>query len=514
MRLLKIKSKEGLGEGMTRNEYSGTYEENYRPQFHFSPQMNWMNDPNGMVFYEGEYHLFYQYHPHSTIWGPMHWGHAISKNMVEWEHFPIALEPDEHGVIYSGSVVVDRKDTSGFFNGESGLVAIYTNTDKYPESEKSRQRQSIAYSSDRGRSWVKYEGNPVLIDESIIDFRDPKVFWHEATCKWVMVIAAKDRVRFYTSPDLKSWTFASDFGAEDGSHLGVWECPDLFELTVDGDNNNKQVVLIVSIGGNPAYSEGSRTQYFIGSFNGTHFVNRNAPETVLWLDFGRDNYAGVSWSDIPEEDGRRIYLGWMSNWKYARVTPTEVWRSAMTIPRELKLKSTEEGIRVYQTPIVELQQLRKDKHFFENVTIGDGCDVLKEIEDDVLEIIAEFELGSANEFGLKVRKSEMEETVVGYDSEQKSIFVDRSSSGVTDFFEFFAGKHEASLQPLVKKVRMHIFIDRSSVEVFGNEGEVAITEQIFPDASSRALELYAKGGSATLVSMEVYTLDSIWRRKI
>jgi fructan beta-fructosidase len=487
------------------------YTEKYRPQYHFSPEKNWMNDPNGMVFYEGEYHLFYQYHPHGTTWGPMHWGHAVSKDLVYWEHLPIGLAPDEHGMIFSGSAVVDWNDSSGFFEGNSGLVAIFTHADTYPETNRGRQRQSIAYSNDHGRTWIKYVGNPVLQEEHITDFRDPKVFWHRETNRWVMVVASGQTIRMYTSLNLKSWEFASEFGEADGSHQGVWECPDLFELPVDKDPNQKKWVLFVSIGDDPNLPEGSRTQYFTGVFDGKNFVNDNSPETVLWIDHGRDNYAGVSWSDVPNKDGRRMYIGWMSNWRYANVTPTKEWRSAMTLPRVVELQSTEEGIRLVQKPVQEMQCLRVDHLSFQKEEVKQGANLLENVKSNTFEILAEFELSTATEFGFKVCKGANEETIVGYDVKNQRVFVDRSHSGEAAFHKAFAGKHENKLVPENNKITLHIFVDQSSVEVFGNQGRVVITDLIFPRAENKDIELYVKEGDVTLHSLEFYTLKSTWR---
>jgi fructan beta-fructosidase len=487
------------------------YTEKYRPQYHFSPEKNWMNDPNGMVFFNGEYHLFYQYHPHGTTWGPMHWGHAVSKDLVHWEHLPIGLAPDEHGMIFSGSAVVDWTDTSGFFGGEAGLVAIFTHADTYPETNRPRQRQSLAYSKDQGRTWEKYDSNPVLKEEHIMDFRDPKVFWHRETNRWVMVVAAGQTIRMYTSKNLTSWEFTSEFGEGQGSHQGVWECPDLFELTVDRDSNQKKWVLIVSIGDDPNLPEGSRTQYFIGEFDGQNFVNDHSPETVLWMDHGRDNYAGVSWSDIPIKDGRRMYIGWMSNWRYANVTPTKEWRSAMTLPRVLDLQSTENGIRLVQNPIQELQSLRVDHTSIQNVVVKPGTNLLENVKSNTFEIVAEFELNRATEFGFKVCKGANEETIIGYDVENQMVFVDRSHSGEATFHTAFAGKHESKLLPHNNKIRLHIFVDQSSVEVFGNQGQVVITDLIFPSEEHKEIELYVKDGEVILHSLELYTLKTTWR---
>ncbi|WP_317851413.1 glycoside hydrolase family 32 protein [Neobacillus bataviensis] len=487
------------------------YTEKYRPQFHFTPERNWMNDPNGMVYYNGEYHLFYQYHPNGTTWGPMHWGHAVSKDLVHWEHFPIGLAPDKHGAIFSGSAVVDWNDTSGFFEGGSGLVAIFTHADTYPDSDRPRQRQSLAYSKDNGRTWEKYQGNPVLQEESITDFRDPKVFWHRETNQWVMVLAAGQTIRVYTSKNLIAWEFASEFGEGHGSHIGVWECPDLFELPVDGDSNQKKWVLFVSIGNDPNYIEGSRTQYFIGDFDGKTFFNHQDPELTLWIDHGRDNYAGVSWSDVPAEDGRRIYIGWMSNWRYANITPTKEWRSAMTIPRVLGLKKTEEGIRLVQNPIDELQSLRHEKIVIENEIVAPGKNLLANVKSNTFEIIAEFEVGSAAEFGFKVCKGAHEETIVGYDLVKQTLFVDRTNSGEAAFHEDFAGKHESHLLPANNKVTLHVLVDQSSIELFGNDGVTVITDLIFPNQDSKQIELYAKNGEVKLNSLELYTLKTVWR---
>lgn len=480
----------------------------FRPQFHFTPKDQWMNDPNGMVFYEGEYHLFYQYHPESTVWGPMHWGHAVSQDLVHWEHLPIALAPDEHGAIFSGSVVVDKHDTSGFFGGKSGLVAIFTHHDTKPGTDLTRQRQSIAYSTDRGRTWIKYANNPVLIEEALPDFRDPKVFWFNPQQSWVMVIAAGDDIRFYKSPNLKDWTYSGEFGVGQGSHDGVWECPDLFELPVDGDTINKRWVLIVSIGEEANFLEGSRTQYFIGSFNGDTFVPEESPAPLLWLDHGRDNYAGVTWSDVPEQQGRRLFIGWMNNWKYANVIPTSNWRGAMTLPRELTLTAELEGVRLLQKPIRELQAQRRSEQnwaAFElshsEITVTHG---------DLLEIIAEFEFDDELEFGLKLRVSETEETIVGYSTHEQLLFIDRSRSGDVDFHGDFACKHSALLKAETGNIKLHIFVDRSSIEAFANDGKLVMTDQIFPLSSSTGIKLYAKDGSVKVKSLTIHTLHSIF----
>lgn len=495
----------GVGEIMMNN-----YIEKYRPQFHFTPPAKWMNDPNGMVYFEGEYHLFYQHHPDGTTWGPMYWGHAISSDLTHWEHCPIALKPDENGQIFSGSAVVDWEDTSGFFGGKPGLVAIFTHADAYPDSGRPRQRQSLAYSLDKGRTWTMYEGNPVLSNEQMTDFRDPKVFWHAPKQKWVMVLAAADRVQIYNSTDLKEWIFASEFGVSEGSHDGVWECPDLIELPVDGNADVTKWVMIVSIGDHPQFPEGSRTQYFIGSFDGNTFTNDASPETVLWLDHGRDNYAGVTWSDVHTPDNGKLFIGWMSNWKYANLTPTVSWRSAMTLPRVLYLKTGASGVRLVQEPVTELQKLRLQAQSWNERTISPDYNLLSDVQSGQYEIECEIDMADAEEVGFKLRRSDREETVVGYNIAAQTLFVDRSKSGESGFHDAFPCRHGVQFELQNGRLKLRMFVDHSSIEVFANDGEAVITDQIFPEPSSTGLELYAKDGEAKVISLTLYPLMSIY----
>lgn len=486
-----------------------TYKEQYRPQFHFSPEEKWMNDPNGMVFFNDEYHLFYQYHPFGTTWGPMHWGHAVSKDLIHWEHLPIALYPDELGAIFSGSAVVDWKNTTGFFEeNKPGLVAIYTSAGTYPNSDRPLQQQSLAYSKDNGRTWVKFEGNPVLSDVNITDYRDPKVFWHEATNKWVMVLATGQTITIYTSLNLKDWEFASEFGHTAGSHDGVWECPDLFKLPV-GEEQDRWV-MIVSIGDNGQSKEGSRTQYFIGQFDGTTFVNDHDDSTILWLDYGRDNYAGVSWSDV--QDGRSIYLGWMSNWRYANQVPTEEWRSAMTLPREFFLTTTEAGIRLFQKPVAEVQTIRKESESYPDTAIESGRNVSVPVNNSLLELTVEFEKVSSSQFGFIIQHSEEEKTVIGYSAVEEKLFVDRTLSGDKSFSTSFPAVQEAPLKLDNQRLKLQLFLDTSSIEVFANDGEVAITSLLFPRESGQELILFSNEGTTNVLELKVTELDSIWNK--
>ncbi|WP_283153799.1 glycoside hydrolase family 32 protein [Guptibacillus hwajinpoensis] len=485
------------------------YSENHRPQFHFTPESNWMNDPNGMVYFNGEYHLFYQYHPYSSVWGPMHWGHAVSKDLIHWEHLPIALKPDQNGAIFSGSAVVDWDDTTGFFNGQSGLVAIFTHADTYPGSDRPRQRQSLAYSSDNGRSWTLYKGNPVLSEPRILDFRDPKVFWHKETNRWVMVIASGQSISIYTSLNLIDWEFASTFGEKEGSHQGVWECPDLFKLPVDNDPSKHKWVLLVSLGDHPDVDSGSKTQYFIGEFDGKTFRNDHHPDHVCWLDHGRDNYAGVTWSDLPDHDGRRILIGWMSNWRYANETPTEGWRSAMTIPRELVLKSTLAGVQLTQLPVTELKNIKEPLVLVKEQKITSGENVLSGIHENTLEITMDLNPGSSEVVGLKVLKSDNEETVIEYNAKTEMLTFDRTQSGDSSFHASFACKQTIKMNSPHDRLQLTVLIDRSSIEIFGNSGETVVTNLVFPKEDSNGLELYSSDG-IFIHSMEINRLKSVW----
>jgi len=490
------------------------YKEKYRLQYHFSPKENWMNDPNGLVYFKGEYHLFYQYTPFSNTpeFNKMHWGHAASKDLTHWEELPVALYPDENGAIFSGSIVVDWNNTSGFFNDEPGLIAIYTSHDIYPETDRFRQRQSIAYSKDDGRTWINYEENPVLSDLTATDFRDPKVFWFEDTKRWVMVLATAQTISFYTSPNLIEWRFVSEFGETAGSHACFWECPDLFKLSIDNDEGNQKWVMLVSVGDTKDSKEGSKTQYFIGHFDGTTFVNDNSDETILWLDYGRDNFAGVSWSDMPVQDGRRIYMGWMSNWHYAQQIPTEYWRGAMTLPRELSLTSSDLGVSLIQKPLLELSTIRKNISHYQEQTIESNNPFWYSLSHSSIEINIEFEKISSNYFGITLQHSDSEKTMISYDAQLDKLFVDRTNAGESGFSPSFSSIREAPMKMIAGRIKLQIFLDASSVEVFANDGGVVITSLIFPSEPCQKIGLISNGGSTKLVSLTLTELDSIWNK--
>ncbi len=468
------------------------FNEPYRPQFHFTPAANWMNDPNGMVYYDGEYHLFYQNHPEGNVWGPMHWGHAISTDLVHWEHMPVALAPDSLGTIFSGSAVMDLENTSGLGTDEApAMVAIFTYHDA-AGAEAGRedfQTQGIAYSTDKGRTWTKYEGNPVLKNPGIRDFRDPKVAWVETAPQqgeWIMTLAVKDKISFYSSPNLLDWTFKSDFNPDWAAYGGVWECPDLFTLTTE--EGEEKWILFVSINpGGP--NGGSATQYFIGDFDGGNF-NVESSE-IKWLDYGTDNYAGVTWSNIPDSDGRRLFIGWMSNWNYANIVPTEIWRSAMTLPRSLHLINKDNEFLVASKPVVELEKIRSSSESFSDTHIA--------LTGELVELELQPEEG---DFSVEFSNAAGEKLLITKVGEQLTL--DRSISGETDFWNGFGKVHHAPISS-AKADKVHIFLDKSSIEVFINDGETVMTDIIFPTKPYTDLKLAGFGQTNTL-----YYLESIW----
>ncbi len=494
---------------------STVYSDSHRPQFHFSPPEKWMNDPNGMVFYNGAYHLFYQYYPDSTVWGPMHWGHAVSKDLVHWDHLPVALFPDSLGYIFSGSAVVDWKNTSGLGkDNHPPLIAIYTYHD--PVGEKAGrndyQTQGLAVSTDEGKTWTKYPLNPVLKNPGIKDFRDPKVFWYDPGKKWIMTLAVHDHISLYSSPDLLHWTFESDFGKEHGSHAGVWECPDLFQMKVEGDTISKWVLLLSINPGGP--NGGSATQYFVGSFDGKNFVADSNTQTK-WLDQGRDNYAGVTWSDIPAVDGRRIFLGWMSNWLYGMKVPTEKWRSAMTIPRELKLHREHEDYYVHSFPVKELEQLRKKEISIDSQIISGEVDLTLQIEfppsqmEAVIEIIRSDQTA---DFGIELSNARGDKYRIGYNSVTNEYYSDRTKSGKLDFSNEFGSKIVTA--PRLSEAPIHtwhILFDKASVEFFADDGNVVFTEIFFPHEDFTTMKLYSSNGTVALNKAKFFSLNSIWK---
>jgi fructan beta-fructosidase len=447
-----------------------------------------MNDPNGLVYNQGVYHLFFQHYTVGTNWGPMHWGHATSTDLVHWTEGPIALYPDSLGYIFSGSAVVDKENTSGFGGpGQTPLVAIFTHHDTARQNAGRHdfENQSIAYSLDNGATWTKYKGNPVVLNPGSNDFRDPKVRWFWQTRRWVMVVSVENKVHFYSSPDLKSWTFESEFGRHVGAHGGVWECPDLFPI-------GEKWVLTANIGsGGP--NGGSGVQYFTGSFDGHEFV---ADDTATkWVDYGLDNYAGVTWSNTGD---RTIWLGWMSNTYYAGSIPTSTWRSANTIPRELGLRRIKGSWRLTSVPVKELAQLQGDKKTVRDVKgqvdINSSARIVYRNERP-----ENFELILSNEKG--------EKTLIGFDAVSNRYYVDRKASGKIDFSDRFAGRHFAP-RFVTDPIVLTIYVDNSSIEVFGDNGLSVLSEQVFPSTPYSRVEIHGSSGKNSLRIDELY---SIWK---
>lgn len=458
----------GLAPGATASEA-------FRPELHFTPARNWMNDPNGLIWHGGHYHLFYQYNPEANVWGHMSWGHAVSRDLIHWRELPIAIPEDPQVMIFSGSVVFDAANSSGF--GEPGrppLVAIYTGASR---EEGGVQAQRLAYSLDGGLSWMKYGGNPVL-DIGIHDFRDPKVFWHEPTRRWVMAVvrAAERKVAFYASPDLRQWDYLSSFGPA-GAVDGVWECPDLFPMAVEGRPGElKWILKVDSL--KSGLAPGGGGQYFVGDFDGIRFTpSERTPEgdpRPHWLDYGPDFYAAESWTDAP--DGRRLMIGWMNNWRYALKIPAHPWRGTMSLPRQLTLWREEEGFAIRQSPIAELDSMAQ----------GKPAQRLKGKGPWRLDV----RLAAGAELILSSRQGD--ELRIGLDPAGKQLSLLRQAPVELEAAKDFAGK---TSMPVGNGVFSAI-LDRSSIEIFAESGAKLLTAQLFPRASWSSLSLPAGGGSS------------------
>ena len=475
------------------DKHNFNYNENYRPHFHFSPEYGWMNDPNGLVYLDGEYHLFYQYNPYGNMWGNMHWGHAVSTDLTSWTYLPTTLTPDSLGAIFSGSAVIDVNNTAGF--GKNAMVAIYTSAGK-------TQQQSIAYSTDKGRTFTKYAGNPVLVNPGIVDFRDPKVSWNEQSKQWVMALATKQTITFYGSPDLKNWSKLSEFGNEKGAHGGVWECPDLFPLSYDGKT---KWVLLVSI--NPGGTNGgSATQYFIGNFDGKTF-SADALPYPLWLDYGRDNYAGVTFNNIPKTDGRRIFMGWMSNWDYANQVPTKGFRSANTTARELAIVNNGSHLILSSYPVKEMNSLKGEISKRPNLQVNKEAAITELLKDNdgSYEIEMTIKPENVEVFGFSLNNSKNETLKFDFDITKGCMSIDRKKSGLIDFNNRFALGMKA---PLISRdvYRIRLLIDKASAEIFVNEGEITMTTLFFPTEIMNQLKFYSNDGKFSVENIKINNL--------
>ena len=486
------------------------YHEQYRPQFHFSPREKWMNDPNGLVKFDGVYHLFFQYYPDDIVWGPMHWGHATSRDLVHWQQQPTALYPDSLGYIFSGSAVVDSNNTSGLGTRKNfPLVAVFTHHNPLGEKQHANdfQNQSLAYSLDKGATWTKYPGNPVLKNPGITDFRDPSVSWYAKGKKWVMALATKDRITFYSSSDLKNWTKESEFGQGLGAHGGVWECPNLFPL-VRMEHEHEKTYWVLLVSNNPGGpNSGSGTQYFIGQWDGHVFKPMDA--VTRWIDYGPDDYAGVTWNNAGR---RRVFLGWMSNWDYANTLPTATWRNAMTVPRNLFLQDAGSKLYVASRPAPEVYTLAKRKLEFRRLNVDSTANLTNLLglqKDTAGRYILEVHGAADESVDFVFSDAAGEKLVFGYNPNKQEYWLDRSGAGVTDFHGGFGGTYTAPRLSDDNDLDLQFVLDRSSLEVFADNGVTVMTSVFFTQQPLTRVRVNTTD-QWTIKKLEFMSLAGIW----
>ena len=516
------------------NTFDTTNTDYYRPSYHFTPLYGWMNDPNGMVYKDGEYHLYFQYNPYGSKWGNMHWGHAVSKDLVHWEHLDPAIARDPVGHIFSGSSVIDKKNTAGF--GKDAIIAIYTNN-----SVNHDEVQCIAYSNDNGRTFTKYEGNPVLTPfDGLKDFRDPKVFWYEKGKCWYMIVSADKEMRLYKSKNLKKWNYVSAFGKGIGQQPCQYECPDFFQLPVNGDKKKMKWVMTMNI--NPGcWFGGSATEYFVGDFDGKKFTCPDANE-VKWLDWGKDHYATVTFSNTGD---RVLGITWMSNWQYANLTPFKQNRGANGLPRELKLYEKNGKYYISEDVAPEVYALRKDTKNVADASVSDEkmlAGVAANME-GAFEIEADVTPDANGIAGIEISNNKRERTMIYFDMKQGKVVMDRTESGLSDFGKQSVphdielawdkqlaaeGKQPARITNSInykndfalatwaplslcedgkKTYHVDIFVDKSSVELFVDGGRIAMTNLVFPVAPYENVKLYTQGGKAEFKNLKVHKLS-------
>ena len=499
-----VRVQKSLGDALCWKEmklsdtFDPSHTDKFRPVYHHAPLYGWMNNANGLVYEDEEYHLYYQYNPYGSKWGNMHWGHSISKDLMHWEHLAPAIVRDTLGHIFSGSSIVDQENVAGY--GTGTILAFYTSA-----SDKNGQIQCLAYSNDNGRTFTKYDKNPILrSSDRRKDFRDPKVFWYAPGNKWIMIVAADKEMRFYDSEDLKDWNYMSSFGEGYGVQPCQFECPDMVELPVDGDTEHKKWALIVNV--NPGcYFGGSATQYFIGDFDGTRFICDSKPDVTKWLDWGKDHYATVTWSDAP--DNRRIAIAWMSNWQYANDVPTSQYRSPNSVPRDLGLFTVGGETYLQSAPSPELQKLRdisKKRSFRVN-----GTRTVKEmipVNEGAYEIELSIKNLHADVIGFRLYNDKGEEVDMQYDMKEKRFSMDRRKSGDVGFNENFPALTWTAVESGKNELKLHLFVDKSSVEAFGDGGRFAMTNQVFPSEPYNHIDFYSKGGAYKVDSFIVYRL--------
>lgn len=491
----KVRQSSGFENLSITETFSTANREKSRPLYHHTPAYGWMNDPNGMFYKDGKWHLYYQWNPYGSKWQNMTWGHSVSSDLINWEHLPAALTPDALGAIFSGSAAVDHTGSAGF--GKDAVVAMYT-------SAGHSQMQSIAHSSDNGTTFEVYAGNPVITLST--EARDPKIFRNEKTGEWNMVLAhaLQHGVLFYSSPDLKNWTLNSEFGNE-GATGGVWECPDLFELEVEG-TGEKKWVLIVNINPGGPFG-GSATQYFIGDYDGKTFTpdkDENGEVPTKWMDYGKDHYATVTWSDAP--DGRRVALGWMSNWEYADQVPTMQYRSANTLPRDLSLFRADDGqVYLAGVPSPEVLKLRgKAIATSGKFNVGKSGRIfsLPKKNDGICEIAADLDVKKDGNVDLTLSNADGEKVTISYDG--SVLKFDRMHGTFTDISHHFPSVTEAPVFVKDGKISLRIFVDHGSVEVFSADGKSVMTNLTFPENPYTTLTV--SGNSAAVENLKIYEL--------
>ena len=469
--------------------------ENFRPAFHFSPAINWCNDPNGLVYNNGVYNLFFQHNPFGNQWGHMTWAHATSKDLVHWKQLPIAI-PEENGImIFSGTCVVDKNNTSGFGkNGKIPMVAVYTG-----HIENVNQSQNIAYSLDDGVSWTKYAGNPVL-DLHKKDFRDPKIFWEERKKYWVMCLMypVEHLVQFYSSKNLKEWNHLSTFGPA-GDTSGVWECPDLVQVPVAGMPGKIKWLLQTS--------QNASMQYFVGAFDGEKFISENTGDTILRPDYGPDYYAAITYNQLPLSV-LPMGLGWINNWNYANDIPTDPWKGAMSLPRTLSVKKTAGKWVLMQKPVAALQSLRGKLIHIVDQQVLDNTILPVRSKQFELELTLEAATGSLS--GIRIAKGAEHFFEVGYNSANQTFYIDRSQSGNTGFNDNFKklSRFEKKITVENNKLHLHIYFDNSIAEIFINDGETVFTAQVFPDEKDNGIELFSNGGKSKFSGINLWEMKS------
>lgn len=478
--------------------FDSSNRETYRPVYHHTPVYGWMNDPNGMFYKDGVYHLYFQYNPYGSMWGNMTWGHSTSTDLTHWTYEGTAIVPDAWGAIFSGSCVVDKDNTAGF--GKGAVVAFYTSAKSTPWGDI--QSQSMAYSLDNGKTFIKYEHNPILTSTER-DFRDPKVFWYAPGKHWVMMLAVGQEMQIYSSGNLKEWKKESSFGAMQGAHGGVWECPDLVEVAVEGSKEKKWVLICNLNPGGPF--GGSAAQYFVGSFDGKKFVNES-PTQTKWLDWGKDNYATVTWSNAPA--GRCIALGWMSNWQYANNVPTTQYRSANTLARDLTLYRVGGELYLKSKPSPEIKKARAEEKKIPTFEVKGNYEVASLLADNkgAYEIEMTIENKGTSKIDFSLMNEKGEKVAMYYDVVRKQFVMDRSASGVVGFSRDFPAVTVAPVRN-TDQIHLRLFIDRSSVEAFGEDGEYVMTNLVFPAEPYNRMVFSLDKGSYIVKSMNVYRLQ-------